>query len=73
MTTKVKNYSNSEVYASLAAVRISAKKRAEAVEALQIGEKIADAALAVAHVLKLLVAVPALKPTFKPLTPSFRH
>jgi hypothetical protein len=73
MTSKVQKYSNSEIYAGLAAIQLSAEQRAEAVAGLQVGEKIADAVLATAHVLRLLVAVPALKPSFKPLQPSFRH
>ena len=54
-------------------IELSAAERTEAVTGLQVGEKVADAILAAAHVLRLLVAVPALKPTFKPLQPSFRH
>ena len=73
MTSKLQKYSNSEIYAGLAAIELSAAERTEAVTGLQVGEKVADAILAAAHVLRLLVAVPALKPTFKPLQPSFRH
>ena len=65
MTTKNISLSNSNVYARLAAVRLSGSERENAVAALQDGEKIAEAILSVARFLRLLVATPALKPSFK--------
>lgn len=65
MTTENRNLLNSDVYARLATVRLSGSERENAVAALQDGEKIAEAILTVARFLRLLVAIPALKPSFK--------
>lgn len=73
MTNRTINHLDSDIYARLAAINLSSGERASAIEAARDGEKIADAILRVAHVLRLLVAVPALKPNFKPLQHSFKH
>jgi hypothetical protein len=65
MKTKNISLSNSNVYARLAAVKLSRSERENAVAALQDGEKIAEAILSVANFLRLLVTTPALKPNFK--------
>lgn len=72
MTSINRNLSNSEVYASISSIPMGSGERKAALEALQVGELIADVILTVGHYLRLLVAVPALKPSFKPLKPSFR-
>ena len=73
MTTENRSLLNSGIYARLAAINISSDERAKAIAALENGEKIADVVLRVVHILGLLVAVPALKPNFKPLQHSLKH
>jgi len=65
MTIEKRNLSNSDVYARIAAIRMNGSERETAVAALQDGEKIANLILTAAHYLRLLVALPALKPSFK--------
>ena len=61
----MKTVNNSAVYAVLSNIRLSHAERAAAVAALQDGEKIAETIVQIAHYLRLLVSVPALKPNFK--------
>ena len=65
MTNSKINTSNSNIYNRLAAARMTASERANAISAFEEGEKIAAVILSVAHFLRLLVATPALKPNFK--------
>ena len=65
MRTANKNGINSNVYERIETIRISADERAAAIAALREGEEIAEAILSVAHVLRRLVSVPNLKPSFK--------
>ena len=73
MITNTKTLSNSVIYDRISAIRMSSGDRAAAIAAMDDGEKIATAILKFAHVLRLLVAVPTLKPSFKSQKHSFGH
>jgi len=70
MSTLNKSNDNSIVYDRIATIRMSQSERTSAITAMAEGEQIAKAILSVAHVLRLLLAMPNLRPTFKP---SFKH
>lgn len=65
MKTTVKNASNSVIYDRIKTIRISASARSQALRRLQWAEQATATILRVAHVLRLLVTMPNLKPTFK--------
>jgi hypothetical protein len=65
MKTVNRNTVESNVYKRIGKLRISSGERAEAIRALQEGERIAEIILGIAHVLRLLVTMPHLKPSFK--------
>ena len=65
MKTATRNSMNSTIYERIGTIRISAAERAAAIAAMQEGEEIAQAVLNAAHVLRLLVSVPNLKPSFR--------
>jgi hypothetical protein len=73
MRTSTKTLSNSTIYDRISAIRMSKGERAATIAAMNEGEKIAEAILSVAHVLRLLVAIPTLKPNFKSQKHSFGH
>lgn len=60
-----RNAVESNIYKRIEKLRISSGERAEAIRALQGGERIAEIILGIAHVLRLLVTMPHLKPSFK--------
>ncbi len=70
MSTLNKSNDNSIIYERIATIRMSRGERTSAIAAMAEGEQIAEAILNVAHVLRLLLAMPNLRPTFKP---SFKH
>jgi hypothetical protein len=65
MRPENRNIANSKVYERLATIQMSRRERNKAVSALAISESVAAAILSAAHVLRLLFAVPHLKPSFK--------
>ena len=65
MKTATKNSMNSTIYERIGTIRISAAERATAIAAMQEGEEIAQAVLNAAHVLRLLVSMPNLKPSLR--------
>jgi hypothetical protein len=65
MKTALKKASNSVIYDRIKTIRISASARSQALRRLQWAEQATATILRVAHVLRLLVAMPNLKPTFK--------
>jgi len=65
MKTATKNSMNSKIYERIGTIRISAAERATAIAAMQEGEEIAQAVLNAAHVLRLLVSMPNLKPSLR--------
>ena len=70
MSTLNKSIDNSGIYERITTIRMSQSERTSAIAAMAEGEQIADVILSVAHVLRLLLAMPNLRPTFKP---SFKH
>ena len=67
--SKINNL-KSITYERIAAIPLSRRERVEVIEALHVGEQIAEAILEIGRVLRLLVATPHLNPSFKP---SFKH
>lgn len=65
MTTTKRTNLNSSAYERIAAIRMSPGERVAAIEALQDGDRIAEAILSIARVLRLLVTTPHLKPILK--------
>ena len=65
MKTALKKASNSVIYDRIKTIRISASARSQALRRLQWAEQATATILRVAHVLRLLVAMPNLKPNFK--------
>ena len=65
MKTALKKASNSVIYDRIKTIRISASARSQALRRLQWAEQATATILRVAHVLRLLIAMPNLKPTFK--------
>ena len=70
MSAPNKSNENSSIYERIATIRMSQSERTSAIAAMAEGEQIADVILSVAHILRLLLAMPNLRPTFKP---SFKH
>lgn len=70
MTDIKRNNEDSTVYERITTIRMSRGECTAAIGAMESGEKIAEVILALVHVLRLLFAMPNLKPSFKP---SFKH
>ena len=65
MKNALKKASNSVIYDRIKTIRISAGARSQALRRLQWAEQATATLLRVAHVIRLLVAMPNLKPNFK--------
>jgi hypothetical protein len=64
MRTKINTTLTSTIYERIESIGISRGERDAATAALLGGEKIAEIILSVAHVLRLLVTIPNLRPAF---------
>ena len=65
MRTTLKKTANSVIYDRIKMIPISAGARSQALRRLQWAEQATATILRIAHVLRLLVAMPNLKPNFK--------
>ena len=65
MKNALKKASNSVIYDRIKTIPISAGARSQALRRLQWAEQATATLLRVAHVIRLLVAMPNLKPNFK--------
>jgi len=65
MKNALKKASNSVIYDRIKTIRISAGARSQALRRLQWAEQATATILRVVHVIRLLVAMPNLKPNFK--------
>jgi hypothetical protein len=64
MRTKINTTLTSTIYERIESIGISRGERDAATAALLGGERIAEAILGMAHVLRLLVSIPNLRPAF---------
>ena len=65
MRTSNRKHLNSGIYERIGTIQMSAAERSATIAAHEEGEQIAEAILSAAHVLRLLVTLPNLKPSFK--------